>query len=278
MVLYPGRLDSQRISLFQKDLKKYVGRLRLEKLRGDFHPLRFRCEDLAGDEFTSVDYFGVQRIRAKETDSLAAKDQNFWINFWSASLYRPLYASVTIDSLSRSRRYNFKSHIYKMAPKDVLLDQGAFVHIKYPLEEQNPEQLGVYFYTGRGRWRFVDNKVNRKSRTISAKTQAIEDFALIRDAVPPEIGGVWPNNQAHITDRTPRLSIYVRDRLSGIESENDIDILLDGQKVIAEYDPERSRIAYQCRTPLTRGRHEIQVEATDRCTNVSRLTSVFWID
>lgn len=278
LTLYPGRLDSQRVPLFQTDLREYVGRLKLKALQGEFHPLRFRCENVAGEAFATFDFFETVRVRPKETDALMARDQNFWMNFWSGSLYRPLYANIAIDSLSRSRRYNFESHIYRVTPKDALLDQGTFVHIKYSGQEERPEQLGVYFDAGRGRWRFIDNKVNEKSQTISAKTQSLEDFALIRDAVPPEIGGVWPKNQSHITDSTPRLSIYVRDRLSGIENENDIEILLDGRYVIGEYDPERSRIVYQCRSPLGRGRHEIRIQATDKCRNVSSLTSEFWVD
>ncbi|RMF65732.1 MAG: hypothetical protein D6743_07575, partial [Calditrichaeota bacterium] len=94
----------------------------------------------------------------------------------------------------------------------------------------------------------------------------------------PEITRLRPGRNARIKSATPRLMAYVRDRLSGFKSEEQIEMRLDGRKVIAEYDPERHRIFYQCKAPLSKGRHELEVRARDNSHNLATRSAVFWVE
>ncbi|RMD94476.1 MAG: hypothetical protein D6814_14470, partial [Calditrichaeota bacterium] len=70
---------------------------------------------------------------------------------------------------------------------------------------------------------------------------------------------------------------YARDALSGFDSEESLELFLDGQKVIAEYDPEVHEILYKPRKPMTAGRHVLLFRATDRNGNVATVEREFFV-
>ena len=279
VILYPDRPNPVEVKIQQTDLKKFIGRIELSKLSGNFHLLKIVTESLNGEAFSKFEQFEARPVRPRKTDHITASDENFWVNFWSGSLYRTIYTRVVIDSSRFSKKYDFASHIYDVEPKDALLNQGAFVHIRIPPLQSNTEQLGVYYKDRRkGKWIFIDNSFDVNAGSMSAKILSFEQFALIRDSEPPEITRIRPGRNVHLKNRTPRISLNVRDALSGIKSEAEIEIRLNGRRLIAEYDPERARIFYDIKEPLAMGRYEISVRAEDNAQNVTTKTSVFWID
>ncbi len=279
IILYPDRPNPVEVKIQQTDLKKFIGRIELSRLSGNFHLLEITTESLNGEAFSKFEQFEARPVRPRKTGRVVSSDENFWINFWSGSLYRSIYTRVVIDSTLFSKKYDFASHIYDIEPKDALLNQGAFVHIRIPQSETSPEKLGVYYKDPRkGKWIFIDNSFDVKAGSMSAKILSFEQFALIRDSEPPEITRIRPGRNVRLKSRTPRISLNIQDTLSGIKSEEEIEIRLNGRRLIAEYDPERKRIFYDIKEPLATGRYEINVKAQDNAQNVSTKTSVFWID
>ncbi|MFQ5771880.1 MAG: hypothetical protein ACE5HX_15200, partial [bacterium] len=278
VVLYPGRRDSVLINLHQIDLKNYIGRINYDKLTGSVHLLKIIAPNFNGDEFINWQQFVAKKINPPKTKSLYSDDRQFWVNFWSGSVYRPIYGRVIMDSLTVIKDMKIVGQIYDAEPQDVPLNAGALVNFRYPPDQIHTEQLGVYYKTFKGKWEFIDNKLDVKKGTVTAKVFSLEKFALIRDEEPPEITEVRPGYQAHLKTNKPRISARIRDRLSGINSENDIVIRLNGERLIAEYDPERNRIFYQFNKPLPKGRYEVTVWVQDRSKNNAFRKSIFWID
>lgn len=277
LTLYPGRRDSLAVSLNQIDLKKYIGKIQYARLAGRYHLLRISTRNLNGDPFSIWENFAAQRIDPPQSKRLSSEDGNFWVEFAPGSLYGPIWGRVTVDSLIYAHDPKIGSKVYDAEPQDIPLSVGAKVVFRYYENEFNPEKLGVYYKTRR-RWVFVDNEHDVTKRTVAAEVFSLEKFALIRDEEPPEISRIRPGYQVHLRNNTPFISVNVRDRLSGIESENDLVVRLNGTKLIAEYDPERHRIFYQVQEPLPKGRHELTVWAQDRSKNDAFERSVFWID
>ncbi len=277
LTLYPGRADSMTVDVHQVDLRTYVGRIPLSRLKGRYHLLRASTTTLNGEVFSVWENFVCQRVDPLTASRLPSEDGRFWVDFWPGSTYQPLYGRVRTDSLSARRRDHFASHIYHAEPQDVPLNTGARVVLRYAESEANPDKLGVYYRTPR-RWVFIDNELDEAVRTVSAKVFSLESFALMRDEAPPEISRLRPAHQTRLRSRTPHISVHVHDQMSGIASENDIVLRLDGQKLIAEYDPERRRVLYQVVEPLAPGRHELSVWAQDRCKNHAFQTAVFWVE
>jgi len=276
--LYPGRPDSVRIALHQTGLKRYLGRLDLKKLQGRFHLLRIFYENLNGDRFTTFEQVEVNVIKPGKEIRLISDDHRFWVQFMASTLYNPFYGRITVDSVQAKREVTFVSNVYSVTPKDILLNKGAYVYFHVPRAEKEVEKLGVYYRARKGRWVFIDNKWDRATRAISAKILSFEDFALIKDATPPVITRLYPRPESHLQNRQPRLSAVIEDKLSGIRSENDVELWLDGRKLIAEYDPERKRVTYQVKRPLSVGRHEVAVVVRDKVNNSTSRSAAFWIN
>jgi len=278
VILYPSRDDSMRVGLHQKELREYVGRIGYDDLHGDSHPLRISGRGINGEPFVVRYEFKAEEVRPKRKGRFDSEDGKFAVSFWTESLYEPLRGYVETDSVESDKEYEFLSRIYRVEPRDVLLRDGAMIQITYPDSIREPEKLGVYYKTGRDRWVFIDNRHDRSEQTISARVLSFEAFALIRDDVPPEITAIRPGYNIRLNDTTPEISVHVQDRLSGIASEEDIEIRLNGKKLIAEYDPERDRVTYEAKEPLPSGRYELVVRAVDKCGNRTVKESVFWIN
>ena len=278
VVSNPGRYDSMVVKIYQKDLNHYIGRIELDAISDQVHILNITTKNLAGEEVTVREQFNITKIPPLKTRRLISEDHNCRINFWLKSLYKPIYGRISIDTLSVRWDNDIVGEIYEVEPGDVPLKAGAIVHLRYPQDELIPEKLGVYYQKKAGKWEFIDNNINPESRTIWAKVFSLERFTLIRDEIPPEITQILPGNKQSIKTQTPRISAHVRDSLSGISSENEVVIHLDGRKLIAEYDPERHRIFYQTKQPLSQGRHEITVWAQDNSKNEALRKVEFWIE
>ncbi len=278
VTLYPERRDARPVALHQTALKTYVGRLELSRLTGTEHPLRLTFENLNQEQFSVMEQFSAEAIAPKVSSRIFSADQKFWVNFWSNSLYNPIYTRIAIDSVTTLKDYDLTGNIYEVEPSDVLLKKGAFVHLQYPDSTTNPDKLGIYYKTRRGKWVFIDNKRDVGNNSISAKVLSFEKFVLIRDDVAPEITRIRPANQTRLRDAMPLLSMKIVDRLSGISNENEIEMRLDGKKLIAEYDPERYTLTYQVENPLKKGQHELTVMVADKSGNVSIKKSTFGIE
>lgn len=269
VTLYPGRKDSLRIKMHQRDLKTFIGRIPLQHLRGRFHLLRLTCRNLHGDRFTKLRQFEANVVPAGQKAALVSDDKRFRVKFWTASLFDSFYGKIVIDSSSVAGSQLLASSIYSVEPRDVLLNKGAYVHLQYARTEPAPEKLGVYYRTRRGRWAFIDNIQNPKTREVSAKVLSFEDFALLRDEEPPVIARLSPRDGALLKTRRPQLAATVEDKLCGIASEEDVELWLDGRKLISEYDPERKRVRYRVRRDLTVGPHTFKVVVRDKVKNTA---------
>ena len=73
------------------------------------------------------------------------------------------------------------------------------------------------------------------------------------------------------------LQYEIKDELSGIKDENSIEVLLDGEKVIIEYNTYRNIIFYELKEPLEIGTHTIEVTIKDNCDNEKRIKGNFYI-
>jgi hypothetical protein len=208
--------------------------------------------------------------------SLFAADARMRVVFSEESVYWPLYGRVYIDSAARLEDARVIGPIYRVEPQDVALNEGAIVTLSYPDTISQPRQIGVC-YRDRNEWMFIDNKVNSANRTVSAKVFSLEDFAIMRDSEPPVLNIRSPHHGAVLRDRRPLLIADVNDSTSGFESERSIEMRLDGQLLIAEYDPERELVQYKPKRDLLPGVHKLTVRAEDRCGNVARREAEFTV-
>ncbi|MBT4140813.1 MAG: hypothetical protein HOE48_23070, partial [Candidatus Latescibacteria bacterium] len=100
---------------------------------------------------------------------------------------------------------------------------------------------------------------------------------LLIDDVPPQIRGLRPAQNQVVSERQPKVLATIRDVSSGIWREEDIEIRLNGKKLIVEFDPEEDLIFAKPRKPLAVGRHQVEVVVRDICGNEARQIHAFVI-
>jgi hypothetical protein len=163
---------------------------------------------------------------------------------------------------------------YRFSPDNVPFDGRAKLALRIPAGPGPATQLAVYELKSDTAWAFLGNSLNTKDGTISVKVAHFSTYALLRDAVPPEIRDVRPAHGSKVGAR-PLLDATILDGGSGVGREEDITMSLDGERLIAEYDPERDRVEGRLRRKLDLGPHRFVLTVRDMCGNESRAVSVF---
>ncbi len=263
-----GRKTFQASCIAQQP-HRYIASVPLAEIAGDSVHLEVTAEGLFGQQETWQDWFMNALVQPGRGRSLFAPDGRMRVAFSEESVYWPLYGRVSIDTVTHIRDPRVIGPIYRVEPQDIALDDGAVVTIIYPDTVAQPKQLGVC-YRDHNHWAFIDNKINPANHTVSARVFSLEDFAITRDNEPPLLSIRAPYAGAVTRNRRPLISVGVNDSLSGFESEESIELRLDGEKLIAEYDPEREVVQYQPRSDLSPGAHKLTVAAEDRCGNMAR--------
>jgi hypothetical protein len=255
---------------------RYVASVPLAEIAGDSVQLEVAAENMFGQMEVWREGFVNALVQPGRGRSLFAADARMRVAFSDESVYWPLYGRVHIDTVTRLNDPRVIGPIYRVEPQDVALSEGATVTLSYPDTIAQPRQIGVC-YRDRNEWVFIDNKVNTANRTVSARVFSLEDFAIMRDSESPALNIRSPHPGAVIRDRRPLIVVEVKDVTSGFASEQSIELRLDGQLLIAEYDPERDVVQYKPKRELSPGVHKLAVRAEDRCANVARREAEFTV-
>ncbi len=248
---------------------RYLAMVPLADIAGDSVQLEVAAENMFGQLDVWQEAFMNVLVTPGQGRSWFAADARMRVAFGDGSVYWPLYGRVQMDTVSRLKDARVIGPIYRVEPQDVALSEGVTVTLSYPDTVSSPRQIGVG-YRHRNNWVFIDNNVNAANRTVSARVFSLEDFVIMRDSEPPRLHIRSPQPGAVLRDRRPNFVVEVNDSTSGFESEQAIELRLNGQLLIAEYDPEREIVQYQPKHGLSPGVHKLTARAEDRCGNVTR--------
>jgi len=166
---------------------------------------------------------------------------------------------------------------YEFFPQTVPFMKKA--KLSYDLTSCQGERsnLGIYEIEQDSSFEFLGNLFEDDSNTISAEIDYFATFVLLEDTEPPQISRLYPSSGSKLTNRSPRIFTQLRDDLSGVVREDDIEVTIDGVWVPAEYDYETEGLQYRVPGPLKYGKHTLVVSATDACGNRTIRKSVFTI-
>jgi len=84
----------------------------------------------------------------------------------------------------------------------------------------------------------------------------------LADTIPPQISRLSIRYRKKILS----LSCTLRDNISGVDADK-LKIQLDGNPIIAEYNPYRSTVSLQKKMTLHAGNHVLTLEYSDRMGN-----------
>jgi hypothetical protein len=192
-------------------------------------------------------------------------------------VYEDVNLTVNKEKIERRSRHKVAGEIYSIEPSTVPLNGFAKISLKYPEGGCNPQKLGLYELTEGGWWRSIGMDLDTANKTVSGKVRYFSTYALLEDTQPPLIKGVDPYDGKKIRQRKPKIKALVRDDLSGVGSDQDILITIDGEWMIPEYDPETSVLVTRPIFPLSFGKHELLISVKDSAGNKSEVRRYFFV-
>jgi hypothetical protein len=157
-----------------------------------------------------------------------------------------------------------------IGPADAAFDEWARISMKV---DGSLDQIGIYADDGQGGWAFIGADQDGTDR-LSAPIRALGKFALMKDGTAPRIADVRPE-AGQVVAADIEFSARVVDDGSGIKREEDVQLELDGDRLIAEYDPEADRVTAAADQPLQPGTHQLVVTLRDAVGNETVVTTDF---
>jgi hypothetical protein len=199
------------------------------------------------------------------------------LHFDSGSCYKTMFVRWSRSGWPEQNRLPVKSDRFIVEPADVPLAEPVQISLRCA-QSDSTNGLGLYRESSKqGIWQFLD--LDRESRPgyLTARTGSLGSFAILQDKKAPLILALQPQDNAQLSDRTPLLKATFKDELSGMGPEEQLRLLLDGRKVIAEYDPENDALMFQIKKPLAVGRHTVECSVRDRSGNGSSRLHTFGV-
>lgn len=163
---------------------------------------------------------------------------------------------------------------FKIEPVDIPFNKKVEISIDIP-SGADTLRAGLYSLKGDD-WKWVKGS-RREGGSVVSKVRHFSTYAVLLDTIRPRIWDIRPPSGSRLGKRKPLLGARVDDQGSGIGSDEDVRVWLDGEPVIAEWDPEMASLKYRPGKPLPPGHHRLKIEVKDRVGNQTTRQSGFWI-
>lgn len=235
------------LSALAKDPRTYVATVPLHVVNNNLLHITIEAETAGGIAEERLE-IPIYPITPERGGTISVNDE-LTVHFPPDAVYQPVFIRV-------ARTNNG----YTLLPSDIVLNKGAAA--EYYLPEASREKLGVFIAEGSG-WRLAAHDPTGISRTLTGRfTRQLGSVALFHDYSAPSISRFTSSY------RRGRLSFSFRlsDTGSGIDYDR-TRMTLNGELLIAEYDPYRHRVKFDERRDLPAGTHRLVIEAFDRMGN-----------
>jgi hypothetical protein len=127
----------------------------------------------------------------------------------------------------------------------------------------------VYQVESSAKVSYLPSTIDSAHLILSARPSSLGIFIIASDTLAPFVQMDSPQN-GQIYSGNPKIRIRLEDLQSGIGEEDNIQLFMDGQFILPEWDPEKNVVVSHLDEPLTPGRHTFTVSVRDRSGNIRR--------
>jgi hypothetical protein len=207
----------------------------------------------------TFDSFEINSITPEQGGTISSDDGNFIAEFPAGAVYAPVHLYVKkIDEAT-----------YSIEPRDQLLRGSCTVTLRYPALYDERGKLALYM-KDRGEWNFTRAQRDASTHTfVLQQEHSLGEFGIFTDTKTPVIRR-WNASHYNTANRS-LFSFSVRDNFSGVDAD-EINIFMNGERVIPEYNPEKHRVSFIPFEPVPRGRYTVSIEVRDRAGNAAHET------
>ncbi len=179
----------------------------------------------------------------------------------------------TADSLARF--FQVQGSVYEVHPQNIALWKGINAHLKAAGTGMNGN-WAVYTTNGRDHLSFVSAKFDSATGYFNFKIYKPGNYIIASDTLAPQISvdSPRPGKTYH---RNPKIRFTVSDSLSGIGSDSNLQVSLNSNFVLAEWDPEDDLVTAKIDSPLAAGDYELLISVRDIAGNRTERTILFSI-
>ena len=186
--------------------------------------------------------------------------------------------AVTIEPVETPQtRYKVVGKTYSFEPSTVPFDRRAKISLKYPEAGCEPSRLGLYELAGKESWRFLGQELDTLKRSVAAEVRYLSRYALLEDTQPPRIKWLSISAGKRIRAKRPKITATLDDDLSGIVSDEQVVVEIDGEWMIPEYDPDKQLLVTRPVSPLSPGKHLLTIWLRDRSGNETEVEREFFV-
>jgi hypothetical protein len=192
----------------------------------------------------------------------------------SGSVFKKI--SLQVKKLDIPRMARQRSSYYSFLPSDIPLAKPAKITIWCAGNKCRLAKTGLYEFLD-STYKFTGQEIDTANNSISGEVRDLSTYVLLEDKKAPEIRELYPKPGQKINVKELIISARVTDDLSGIGNDQDIEIYLDGEWQIPEYDPEKYVLVCKPLQSLSQGWHKLVIKARDRMRNTKIIKSRFKI-
>ncbi len=205
---------------------------------------------------------------------LASEDSIATVEIQSADLYAPVFLEIGKDPKWHQHRKQMMTPAYTIGPTTVPLAQDIEVAFTGDFVPDD-RQLLICRLNDKEEWNPLETIYD--SGRLACSSGLLGTFAVLRDDDPPHLKNIVPRNKSVTSHKMPNIHCTLSDDISGIESDDQVLIELDGEWLIPEYDPETEILKTTPRRRLSDGTHELKITATDKAGNSRTVFSEFTV-
>lgn len=173
----------------------------------------------------------------------------------------------------------FRSRVYQLQPFERPLQDSARVAIALAKSVADAEGMGVFYYDQKVGWTYLPSQFSRGRWMFFASLYSLEAVAIIEDRIPPVIETIFPGDGGFYDyNDLMSFSVRVKDSLAGVKNDKAIQLSLDGEQLLFEYQPVKKKVIYQLDSPLESGSHTLVISATDQVGNMTTKEITFSVN
>jgi murein DD-endopeptidase MepM/ murein hydrolase activator NlpD len=240
--------ETAALSLETDDYRHFRGTASLEPaVRGT---LRLLCEgmDCSRNLLRGECSLTLQPLTPWQPGTSLSPDSLAGVSVAPGDLHYLVYPFLERRSATAAPELVPLGHAYDLTPRDATVARTVRVFALLPPGE-SPEGVGLFRNKADGKWSFEGAELDvLEMGEVSAQVRQFGTFALLRDVEAPSVSSVRPYAGQSVGGN-PKLEAVVIDRGSGLDYEAS-HLELDGQRVVTEYVPERSRLVGHLAAPL----------------------------
>ncbi|MBD3225573.1 MAG: peptidoglycan DD-metalloendopeptidase family protein [Caldithrix sp.] len=213
--------------------------------------------------------FAVYRFTPGQADTLQLFDEHLLCLSNRKSLYDTLFIQAQKQLPQTKEETELLSAAYQLTPRDRILRNGISVGLKYDAGSYRHSQIGLYKMDENNKLHMASRSIDSTRSLAWGKTRNLGTFVVATDTVKPVLEIKRPY-AGQVLTQLKSIRFYAVDELSGIGSDQNIDIRINGKFIIPEWDPEKDIITGRPHFDLQSGDHQIVIRVKDRAGNQNK--------